>query len=104
MRDPKVRDAVARATYQGLQKYFNSVDSGATGLTFLPDAATDVVATTNGDGTVTLNWTPPVGSAVHGGTPTGYMVYTSPVSYTPPTLPTFYPVEILVDPVTLKKK
>ncbi|MEZ6193220.1 MAG: LEPR-XLL domain-containing protein [Phycisphaerales bacterium] len=77
MRDPEVRKAVARATYQGLQKYFNSVDAGATGLTFLPDPVTDVMAKTNGDGTVTVSWTPPAVSAIGGGTPTGYMIYTS---------------------------
>jgi len=77
MRDADVRNAVARATYQGLQKYFNSVDGGATGLTFLPDPATGVMAETNGNGTVTVSWTPPAASAIGGGTPTGYMVYTS---------------------------
>ena len=77
MRDPKVRDAVARSSYQGLQKYFNSVDSGATGLTFLPDAVTETKAETNGDGTVTVSWDPTAASTFGGGTPTGFMIYTS---------------------------
>ncbi|GAB4108343.1 MAG: N-acetylmuramoyl-L-alanine amidase [Phycisphaeraceae bacterium] len=77
MRDADVRNAVARATYQGLQRYFNIVDGGATGLTFLPDPVTDVMATTNGDGTVTISWTPPAVSGIGGGTPTGYLIYTS---------------------------
>ena len=77
MRNANVRTAVARATYQGLQKYFNGVDGGATGLTFLPDPVSGVSAQTNGDGSVTLNWTPPPVTAIGGGTPTGYMVYTS---------------------------
>ena len=77
MRDPEVRKAVARATYQGLQKYFNSVDSGATGLTFLPDPVSDVSAETNGNGTVTVSWDPPTVTAIGGDAPTGYMVYTS---------------------------
>ena len=77
MRDSKVRDAVAQATYQGLQKYFNSVDGGATGLTFLPDAVSSTKAETNGDGTVTVSWTPPPASITGSSTPTGYMVYTS---------------------------
>ena len=64
-------------TYQGLQKYFNSVDGGATGLTFLPDPVTGTTAETNGDGTVTVSWTPTPGSAIGGGTPTGFMIYTS---------------------------
>ncbi len=77
MRDADVRIAVARATYQGLQQYFNTVDGGATGLTFLPDPVTDVMTETNGDGTVTVSWTPPAYLAVGGDTPTGYMIYTS---------------------------
>ncbi len=77
MRDADVRIAVARATYQGLQQYFNSVDGGATGLTFLPDPVTETKAETNGDGNVTLSWTPPTVTSVSGHAPTGYMVYTS---------------------------
>ncbi len=77
MRDPKVRDAVGLATYQGLQKYFNSVDGGATGLTFLPDAVSSTKAETNGDGNVTVSWTPPPASITGSSAPTGYMVYTS---------------------------
>jgi hypothetical protein len=77
MRDADVRIAVARATYHGLQQYFNSVDGGATGLTYLPDPVTGVTAETNGDGTVTIGWTPPTILSVGGGAPTGYMVYTS---------------------------
>ncbi len=77
MRDADVRDAVARATYQGMVRYFNSVDGGATPITFLPDPVTDTKAETNGDGTVTVSWTPPAFSAIGGGTPTGYIVYTS---------------------------
>jgi len=77
MRDADVRNAVARATYQGLVRYFNNVDGGATPVTFLPDPVTDTKAQTNGDGTVTVSWDPPVFSAIGGGTPTGYMVYTS---------------------------
>ena len=36
MRDRKVRDAVARATYQGLVKYFRAVDGNATPVDKLP--------------------------------------------------------------------
>ncbi len=77
MRDADVRNAVARASYQGLVRYFNSVDGGATSVVFLPDPVTDTKAETNGDGTVTVSWTPPAALAVGGGTPTGYMVYAS---------------------------
>ncbi len=77
MRDADVRNVVARSTYQGLVRYFNNVDSGATPVSFLPDPVTDVSAETNGDGTVTISWTPPAFSAIGGGTPTGYMIYGS---------------------------
>ena len=43
MRDPRVRDAIARATYQGLIKYFRAVDNNETPATRLP-AAGDGVA------------------------------------------------------------
>ena len=38
MRDPKVRDAVARATYQGMVKYFRAVDGNTTSAVLLPAA------------------------------------------------------------------
>ncbi len=81
MRDADVRNAVARANYQGLVRYFNIVDGGATSVVFLPDPVTDTKAETNGDGTVTVSWTPPAFLAIGGGVPTGYMVYTSVNGY-----------------------
>ena len=44
MRDPKVRDAVARATYQGMVKYFRAVDGNVTPLTMLPGVVSGVHA------------------------------------------------------------
>ena len=81
MRDPKVRDAIARATYQGLVRYFNSVDGGATPITFLPGKVADVRAETVGSGNVTVSWTPPAANAYNGGTPTGYRIYGSTDGY-----------------------
>ena len=60
MREANVRDAVGRATYQGLIKYFRSVDGNTTLATELPPPVTAVRATTNAAGSVTLNWSPPV--------------------------------------------
>ncbi len=81
LRDPKVRDALARATYQGLVRYFNSVDSGATSLTMLPGQVTDVRAETAGEGAVTISWTPPTANSYNGGPPTGYRIYGSTDGY-----------------------
>ena len=39
---PRVRDAIARATYQGLLKYFRAVDNNTTPATRLPAAVTGV--------------------------------------------------------------
>src|SRR6185312_9966617 len=44
MRDARVRDAVARATYQGIVKYFRSVDNNATSAVDLPAVPTNVHA------------------------------------------------------------
>ena len=77
MREANVRDAVGRATYQGLIKYFRSIDGNTTLATELPPPVTAVRATTNAAGSVTLNWTPPVTSAQAGGAAASYRVYAS---------------------------
>ncbi|MEM9353055.1 MAG: fibronectin type III domain-containing protein [Planctomycetota bacterium] len=77
MRDPKARDAIGRATYQGIVKYFNGVDSGATSLTMLPGAVETIRAETAGPDSVTLTWTAPNVNSYDGSAPTGYMVYGS---------------------------
>ena len=80
MRDPNVRDALARATYQGLVKYFNDLD-GNTPLTMLPAPATNVIAEATGAGAVTLTWDRPLSDSARGDTPTGYRVFTSTNGY-----------------------
>ncbi len=78
LRDPKVRDAIARATYQGVVKYFNAVDGGATPVVMLPGTAQNLRAEPGSiDGTVTLNWDPPAVNGHNGDAPTGYRVYVS---------------------------
>lgn len=76
MRDPKVRNAVARSSVQGTIRYFNAVNA-ANPLLMPPDAPTQVRALSNSSGTVTISWTAPVSGAVAGDAPTGYRVYTS---------------------------
>jgi N-acetylmuramoyl-L-alanine amidase len=77
MRQIIVRDAVARATYQGLIKYFRAVDGNTTSAVELPPPVTNVHAVSNAPGSVTISWTPPVASAQAGGAPTGYRIYAS---------------------------
>ena len=81
MRDPDVRDAIARATYQGVVRYFNSVDAGATPITLLPGKVTEIRAETAGADSVTVSWTPPVANVYNGGTATGYRIYGSTDGY-----------------------
>ncbi|MBX7102680.1 MAG: fibronectin type III domain-containing protein [Gemmataceae bacterium] len=81
MRDPKVRDAVARATYQGLVKYFRAVDGNTTPATALPGPVSSVRADSPNIGSVTLAWTPPTASGVIGDGATGYRIYASTDGY-----------------------
>lgn len=81
LRDPRVRDALGRATYQGLVRYFSTVDSGATSVTMVPGKVTDVRAVVDAVGEVSVHWTPPVANSYVGDAPTGYYVYGSTDGY-----------------------
>ncbi|QDS98250.1 golvesin C-terminal-like domain-containing protein [Adhaeretor mobilis] len=81
LRDPKVRDALARATYQGTVKYFNSVDGGATPVVMLPGRISELSAEAVGSGSATVSWSAPLVSDAYGDAPTGYMVYGSTNGY-----------------------
>ena len=81
LRDPKVRDALARATYEGTVKYFTAIDRSTSTSTFMPGSPTDVYAQVNGEGSVTVSWTPPVASTYNGDAATGYMIYGSTNGY-----------------------
>ncbi|MEM8495078.1 MAG: N-acetylmuramoyl-L-alanine amidase, partial [Planctomycetota bacterium] len=78
LRDPKVRDALARATYQGLVNYFNAVDGTVTSLTKLPPPVENLRAEPlPADGFVRVSWDPPAPNGHDGDAPIGYRVYTS---------------------------
>lgn len=81
MRTPTVRDAVARATYKGLIKYFRAVDGNKTSATVLPPSVTDVHAESKEPGSVTISWVPPKADPHTGDAPTSYRVYTSTNGY-----------------------
>ncbi len=77
MRDANFRAAAARATVQGLVRYFNSVDAGATPIIMAPGEVTGVRAEAVGSGSVTVSWVPPASNTYNGDSATGYMVYGS---------------------------
>ena len=81
LRDPKVRDALARATYQGIVKYFNEVDQGQTQLVMAPSQVQGVSATSNAAGTVTVGWDAPASSVALGDAATSYRVFASTNGY-----------------------
>jgi hypothetical protein len=77
LRTPQVRDAVARATYKGLVKYFRAVDNNKTPKTMLPPPVTHVRAESDEAGSVTASWSPPEIESYSGDAPTSYRVYSS---------------------------
>lgn len=81
MRNGDFRAAAARATVQGLVRYFNSVDGGATPIIMAPGKVTHVRAQAAGSGSVTVSWTPPAANSYNGDSPTGFMVYGSTNGY-----------------------
>ncbi|HRK29910.1 MAG TPA: hypothetical protein PLD59_02440 [Tepidisphaeraceae bacterium] len=80
MRDPKVRNAVGRSSYQATVQYFANF-GGVSNPVNLPDAPANVQATTNAAGDVTLRWTPPAANSVVGDAATGYRIYSSSNGY-----------------------
>lgn len=71
MRDPKMRNWTARATYQALVRYMNEFDGAP--LVFLPEPPGNVRATATTDG-IRISWSPPV-AEFSTGAATGYVVY-----------------------------
>jgi hypothetical protein len=81
MRDPRARDAIARATYQGLLTYFRAVDNNETPATRLPAAVTGVRAESTEAGSVEISWLPPEANSYLGDAATSYRVYASTNGY-----------------------
>ena len=77
LRDPRVRDAIGRATYQGLVRYFRLVDGNATPLTMLPGAVSQVRAQSVGPGSIRVSWVPPAVNSYNGDAATQYRIYAS---------------------------
>lgn len=81
LRDPKVRDAIARATYQGLVSYFRQVDGNQTPATVAPAPVTGVWTESTGAGAVTVHWTPPQSSPSAGDAAASYRIFASTNGY-----------------------
>jgi hypothetical protein len=79
MRDPKVRDQLARSTYEATLEYFDNF-GGLTSPVSQPAKPTNVAAVSDASGNVTVSWSAgPTG--VQGGAPTGFRVYISQNGY-----------------------
>jgi hypothetical protein len=76
MRDPKMRQAAARAAYQGMIRYFNQF--GGVPLTFLPEPPTNLQATAQTGGVIRLQWGSP---GTLGGSAQGFVVHVSTNGY-----------------------
>ncbi|MEO7300002.1 MAG: immunoglobulin domain-containing protein, partial [Verrucomicrobiota bacterium] len=80
MRDPKARNAIARAAYHGVIKYMNQFDTNdVVPLTFLPEPPRSprAVGTTNG---IVLSWVAPINQS-GSSSPTNYVIYSSTNGY-----------------------
>jgi len=76
LRDPRVRNVMARASYQGVVRYMN--EFGGAPLNFLPEPPSNVRAAANNSGGIVVTWSPP---GIGGGSVTGYLVYRSTNGY-----------------------
>ncbi len=82
LRDPKVRDQLARSVYQGTLEYFDNW-GGLTSPASVPTPPTNVRVVSDASGQVTINWaagasTP---SSVNGNAATGFRIYASSDGY-----------------------
>lgn len=77
LRDPKVRNWMARASYQAIVRYMNEFDGLP--LVFLPEPPVNVRARALGTDLV-INWSAPIPQG-GSGAPTNYVIYTSTNGY-----------------------
>src|SRR5205823_6800370 len=56
LRDPKVRDQIARSVYQGTVQYFATYGTPVVTNTSLPTPPTNLQVVSNASGQVTLSW------------------------------------------------
>jgi hypothetical protein len=75
LRDPKVRNVMGRSHYQAILQYFNQFDSAS--LVYLPEPPVNFRAINQGNGDITLSWSPGPSGQPGGDAATGYRVYVS---------------------------
>ncbi|MFH0794876.1 MAG: N-acetylmuramoyl-L-alanine amidase [bacterium] len=75
LRDPKFRNVMARAVYQGIARYFNKFDANP--LNFLPEPPTRLRAFNDGSGGVIVAWLPGPAGGAGGDAPDKFRVYGS---------------------------
>ena len=76
LRDPRARNIMARASYQGIVRYMN--EFGGAPLLFIPEPPTNVRAQANTNGGIVVSWSSP---GTGGGNASGYLVYLSTNGY-----------------------
>jgi len=83
LRDPKVRDQIARSVFQGTLQYFATYGNPVITNTSLPTAPVNVSAVSNASGQVTINWAAGANTpaTVFGDPATGFKVYASVDGY-----------------------
>jgi hypothetical protein len=77
LRDPRVRNVMARAAYQGVVRYMN--EFGGAPLVFSPEPPANVRARATNSSEIVVAWSPSTSTA--GGSATGYLVYRSTDGY-----------------------
>lgn len=81
LRDPRARNAIARAALHAVVTYMNRFDaSDPAPLVFLPEPPANVRALGGPNGSVALAWAAPV-SVADSGAPTNYLIYQSTNGY-----------------------
>lgn len=76
LRNPRWRQGVARAVYQGIAKYFAARDGVTANL--IPEPPVSLSVRNDGSGQVYLTWQPGPSGSPYGDAPESYMVYRSP--------------------------
>ncbi|GAB4324486.1 MAG: hypothetical protein Kow0059_20120 [Candidatus Sumerlaeia bacterium] len=79
LRNPNVRNWIARASLQAMVRYFFEFGGGL--QAFLPEPPTNLRAVADGAGGVRLTWEAPIADGIGGDAAQGYVVYRSPNGY-----------------------
>lgn len=79
LRNPKVRNWIARSMLKAMVRYFNEFGAGS--LVFLPEPPQNLRVRADGSGGAQLNWDAPIVDGIGGEAATGYVVYRSSNGY-----------------------